>query len=412
MQSPLVPKSLIPAAYDGREQALVKHRLLEDYLEKLFLIIGMASKAGGPSELCYIDCFAGPWRDSSEAMESTSIAISLKTLDTCRQKLASLRAFVKIGALYVEQDPRAFARLQTYLQASTPRSVHADCMQGDFVALRHDILKWAGPSAFCFFFIDPMGYSQIAIPTLRPLLERPRSEFLINLMYDHLNRVLSMAKTEAAMTEWLGRRLDLSEVGTPQGRESTILAAYQGQAKACMAVRPGYPARAASARVLDPQRNRPKYHLVYLTSHPKGLVKFSEISDQVARLQDQLRAVKRETNRERDTGTTDMFGPPASMPDASVYVHPAQVDRFWREYLAHGPRQIDTAAFADILEQTGWFEKDLQASLLRLLKAGCIVNRAASASRRTAKPLHYDEARGECLEWVSDARRAGDYAAG
>ncbi|CDN87514.1 class I SAM-dependent methyltransferase [Hydrogenophaga intermedia] len=94
---------LIPVAYDGREQALVKHRLLEDYLEKLFLIIGMGSKNGGGSiELCYVDCFAGPWGDPSEDMQSTSIAISLTTLDTCRQKLASMGVYVKIRALYVE----------------------------------------------------------------------------------------------------------------------------------------------------------------------------------------------------------------------------------------------------------------------------------------------------------------------
>jgi three-Cys-motif partner protein len=405
MQAPADVKSLIPAAYDGREQALVKHRLLEDYLEKLFLIIGMASKAGGLSELCYIDCFAGPWGDPSEDMESTSIAISLKTLDTCRQKLASLGAFVKIRALYVEQNRHAFARLQNYLRESTPRSIGADCMHGDFVALRQDILKWTGTSAFAFFFVDPMGYSQIAIPMLRPLLERPRSEFLINLMYDHLNRVLSMAKTEKAMTEWLGRRLDLSEAGSPQGREALILSAYRVQAKASMPAIPGYPARASHSRVLDPLKNRPKYHLVYLTSHPKGVVKFSEISQQVTKLQDQVRAAKREKTREHDTGTIDMFGPPESIPEPYAYLRPAEVDGFWRTYLAKGPRLIDLAAFADILEQTDWFEKDLQASLLRSMKAGWIVNRAAGATRRTSKPLHYEERGGEWLEWVTDSRR-------
>lgn len=394
-------KSLIPAAYDGREQALVKHRLLEDYLEKLFLIIGMASKAGGPSELCYIDCFAGPWGDATEAMESTSIAISLRTLDTCRQKLASLGAFVKIRALYVEQKPSAFKRLKNYLLSSTPSGIRADCMQGDFVALRPDILRWAGPSPFCFFFIDPTGFTETAIPTLRPLLERPRSEFLINLMYDFVNRVMSMEKAERAMQEWLGLRLDLSRLDSFQ-RESTLLAAYRAQAKGCMPSIPGYPARASHARVLDPQRNRPKYHLVYLTSHPKGVIKFSEISEQVAGLQNQVRAAKREKNRERDTGTIDMFGPAELLPAAAVIrVNPDEVDRFWRNHLADGPRQIDTAAFADILERTGWFEKDLQRSLLRLMKAGRIVNRAAGATKRTAKPLHHDMRGGECLEWVA-----------
>ena len=33
----------VPDAYHGREQAYIKHRLLEGYLEKLFMIIGMSS---------------------------------------------------------------------------------------------------------------------------------------------------------------------------------------------------------------------------------------------------------------------------------------------------------------------------------------------------------------------------------
>lgn len=31
----------VPAAYEGREHAFIKHQLLRAYLEKLFLIIGM-----------------------------------------------------------------------------------------------------------------------------------------------------------------------------------------------------------------------------------------------------------------------------------------------------------------------------------------------------------------------------------
>ena len=31
--------SLVPNAYDGREQAYIKHRLLEAYLQKLFLLL-------------------------------------------------------------------------------------------------------------------------------------------------------------------------------------------------------------------------------------------------------------------------------------------------------------------------------------------------------------------------------------
>jgi len=80
---------------------------------------------------------------------------------------------------------------------------------------------------------------------------------------------------------------------------------------------------------------------------------------------------------------------------------PDQVDRFWQAYLANGACQIDTAGFADILEQTDWFEGDLQASLVRLVKAGRVVNRTVDAKRRFKRPLHFDDRGGEILEWVA-----------
>lgn len=57
--------TVIPASYENREQALIKHQLLEHYLEKLFMIVGMASRARRDVEMCYVDCFAGPWGDLS-----------------------------------------------------------------------------------------------------------------------------------------------------------------------------------------------------------------------------------------------------------------------------------------------------------------------------------------------------------
>ena len=77
--------STVPDAYDGREQAFIKHELLKSYLQKLFLIVGSLARSGRQIELCYVDCFAGPWGDESEGMEATSIAISLQTLSAVRQ---------------------------------------------------------------------------------------------------------------------------------------------------------------------------------------------------------------------------------------------------------------------------------------------------------------------------------------
>jgi hypothetical protein len=69
----------IPDSYIGREQqALVKHKLLEAYLEKLILIIGMSGNRKRVVEIGYVDCYAGPWGDESKSMASTSIAICCK----------------------------------------------------------------------------------------------------------------------------------------------------------------------------------------------------------------------------------------------------------------------------------------------------------------------------------------------
>lgn len=391
--------ALIPAAYDGREQALVKHRLLEDYLEKLFLIIGMGTKSGGSKELCYVDCFAGPWGDPSEDMQATSIAISLRTLDTCRQKLAMMGVFVKIKALYIEKKQSSFKRLQAHLADHTPRSIKSHCMHGDFVALRQEILNWVGPDAFTFFFIDPKGYTPIAVPILAPLVQRPRSEFLINLMYEHANRAMSMPGMKPTMTNVLGAELDVADMN-PHQREHAFVHTYRESLKQCVPASTSRPARAGHARIMNPERERAKYHLVYLTTHPLGIVKFMEISEGTDRVQSQVRAEKRDKKQTAETGTGSLWSSAELGELDATHAAGSVVDEFWRDYLKGGDRLINTAAFADILEKTDWFEGDLQASLVRLVRAGRVVNRSANAQRRHKRPLHYDGA-GETLGWIA-----------
>ncbi len=392
--------AIIPIAYDGREQALIKHRLLEAYLQKLFMIVGMGAKPAGTVELCYVDCFAGPWGDPSEGMESTSIAISLRTLDVCRQQLGRRGISARVRALYVEEDSRAFSRLQTYLDSNTTSSLIADCMQGDFVALREAIIDWIGQGAFAFFFIDPKGWKQVGVPTLHPLLQRPRSEFLVNFMYNDVNRMASMREWQLELAELLGESIDLTDL-SPEQREQRILRTYRENLKKSVpSPKPSFLPRAAHVRVLDPNKERPKYHLVYVTSHPRGVVEFMNISEDVDLVQKQVRAVKRHTKKQRETGMADMFGAESLVDPVSGHASPDDVDAYWCSYLKHGPRWIDSSAFADILEEKDWFPGDLQSSLVRLIKTGKVANLTADAARRHKRPLHFEVKDGEQLGLV------------
>ena len=384
----------IPTAYDGREQALIKHKLLESYLEKLFLIIGMGGRREGHIELCYVDCFAGPWGDESVA--TTSIAISLKVLDSCRKTLARKGVQASIRALYIEKNPQAFSRLEAYLATEIPEGISAKGMIGDFVQLRSAILNWVGDKAFAFFFIDPKGWKDIRVDILQCLLKRTRSEFLINFMYNDVNRAMSMVELQPLMRELLGETLDLRNCNALQ-RERRILLAYRNGLKKCVFVdNPEYPARSVDVRVLDPMKNRPKYHLVYVTSHSKGILEFMSISEEIDLIQRQVRTIKKENARELRTRTSDMFEERDVLVDSGFTTEPADVDSFWLTYLGVSVRQVGRSEFARILEDTDWFPSDLQASLLRLIQAGQVENMDAKGKRQK-KPLHYDVGSGERL---------------
>lgn len=382
----------IPPAYKGREQAWIKHQLLESYLEKLVMIVGNAARKQGSIEICYVDCFSGPWGTSE--LESTSIAVSLRTLARCRETLAQLGVRAAMRALYIERDDQAYSNLQRYLEDATPADVQSSCRHGDFVDLRGEILDWSGRNAFTFFFIDPKGWKSIGIEKLRPLLQRPRSEFLINFIYDFINRTASMGEWQEEIAEFLGVSLEevqrLEEL-SPKDREKKLLGHYRASLKGALPLQKHpYVGRTAYVRVLDSKRERAKYHLVYLSSHPKGTIEFMKISHGVETIQQRVRAEQRKDKREEATRVRDMFADEMPMTPEGLD-NASDVDRYWLTTLDKEPTAIDEALFADILETTDWMPQDLQASLLRLIDAGMVKNIDAT-NARSSRPLHPEDA--------------------
>ena len=146
-------------------------------------------------------------------------------------------------------------------------------------------------------------------------------------------------------------------------------------------------------------QDRTWYHLVYLTSHPRGVIEFMKISESVDLVQKQVRAGNKEAERQDRTGMSDMF-PGESIDETNAgRASQEDVDEYWRTYLQRGARRIGQSEFATILEETNWFESDLQSALARLIKAGALRN-LDSDDKRPKRPLHYDVKTGERLELV------------
>ena len=384
----------VPQAYAGREQAYLKHQLMRGYLEQLTMIIGHSRAKC----VTYVDCFAGPWQENNASLSDTSIGISLEIMRRCRN------AFIKIGrnvptfrALYIEKSPRSFKRLQAFLQE--PREGIETCaMRGNFADLKQDILDWCGPEAFTFFFIDPKGWKDISMPKLRPLLERPNSEFLINLMYDFVNRAVSQAQFAEEMQELFGEDVSdvLAAATSPQDRESRLVRLYQRRLRAAVPTTGERP-HTSAVPVLFPDRNRTKYHLVYVTRHPLGIRKFVEQSEKLDIIQPQVRALVKQNQRIRNTGQLELADA-VSLGEAAKTVQrqvPLRtVEEYWLLRLTTQPRSFGLTDFAEMHEETGWFYSTLQEALGTLIAAGRVKNLDAKGPRRAN---HVDFSKGEKL---------------
>ena len=104
------PTNLNPDLYVGRGQTYAKHVLLRQYLRELAFKV--LQSPNPPQEFVYIDAFSGPWQSRGEIFEDTSFSISLSLLTDVREALAAKGRYARMRAIFVEENPAAFARLK------------------------------------------------------------------------------------------------------------------------------------------------------------------------------------------------------------------------------------------------------------------------------------------------------------
>lgn len=379
----------VPESYQGREQAFVKHQLLEAYLLRLFMIVGLRQR-----NIRYVDCFSGPWQEGSENLQDTSIGIALRIIRKCREGLLKAGHNVTFHALFIEKDKKSFEKLQDYLATIPQQEVMTKALPGDFFDLREPILQWCGANDFTFFFIDPKGWKKvIEIPTLAPLLHRQNSEFLINFMYDFLVRTHTQELFQEDMRAIFGRVPD-TEGMTPEEKEAYLLSLYRKRLKEIVPAKDGRP-RSVSVPVLKPTIDRTLYHLVYLTRHPKGVVVFMEASERLDLVQRRARAQAKQEQRESKSHQLELFSSADGVREEKQ-ANPLEVKSYWLTRLTTTPCRYGIEELADMLEETGWFETDFQEAFHDLEKKGKVKNLDATGKRRS-KFVHFDQTGGERL---------------
>ena len=373
---------MIPERYVGREQAFIKHSLLKAYLERLFMIIGQFE-----TDISYVDCFAGPWQEGSDDLKGTSIAVSLDIMRRCQEGLDKIGKRVEFRGLFIEKEKKPFTKLQSFLKTEPGYGIETFAMHGEFYNLRNDILKWCGEKDFTFFFIDPKGWKNaIEIPTLRPLLQRHNSEYLINFMYDFILRSHSQEIFSRDMEDIFGEVPKTDDM-TPEQKENYLLSLYRTHVKAVQ-TQSGRKPRSAYVKVLDLVKERTKYHLIYLTRHPKGIKVFMEISQDLEIIQKKVRAYTKQEKRIQKSKQQELFSSEVGIQDDKK-VELTEVKKYWLNQLSLTPKRFGVEELADMLEETDWFIRDFQKAFNELVAEGKVQNLGAR-KKRPVHAVHFD----------------------
>ena len=299
--------------YAGREQTLVKHYILQHYLERFAHIVG--SRWGS---ITYVDCFSGPWNVRSEDLRDSSFHIAITELRKARETLRKRGRDLTLRCFFLEKEPEPYARLREFadgiddVQIETRKCELAGAI-GDIVAF----VRKAQSSNFPFIFIDPTGWTGFEMGTIAPLLQLDPCEVLINFMTEHIRRFIQSAgeQTGESFVRLFGSagfRPALQGLAG-QDREDAAVQEY------CKRVSDtGEFPYVCTAIVLHPDIGRTYFHLVYATRNPKGVEVFKECEKRAMRVMGKARASAKQRKRKRKSGQLELF-PPEQLHDPSDY---------------------------------------------------------------------------------------------
>jgi three-Cys-motif partner protein len=297
-------------AYRGREQALIKHLVLERYLRKLAYKVAQFKK-NTTTTLNYVDGFSGPWDYATTDLTDTSPSIAMRELGGVRASLKAKGVDFRVRCLFVEKDATAFAELQRLLGAHA--EVEAVAVHGEFEQQIPGVDRFlsAGKNPFAFVFIDPTGWTGFGLQAITRVLRTEPGEVLINLMMKDIIRFIDDDASSSLptfldlfgdaryRTEWRGL--------TGLDREDASASAYCDRVRAAGGFK-----YCVSTVVLNPLADRTHYHLVYGTRSIHGLETFRDVERTALRSQRQVRAAAQQSVRQERDGQGELFGPEVS----------------------------------------------------------------------------------------------------
>ena len=291
-------------AYFGREQSLVKHTILQKYLERFAHIVGHRWNT-----ITYVDGFSGPWNVQSDDLHDSSFAIALEQLRIARDtiKRAAGRD-LEIRCLFLETESEPFQKLDAFAKAQADVEVKAlNASFENSVPAICGFIQARPQSNFPFIFIDPTGWTGFSMDLITPLLRLQPCEVLINFMTGHILRFAEAQDeaTKASFGRLFGEGTFRDGLETMSGRERVDAIVFRYRDR--IAEVGGFPHVPVTV-VPHPEKDRSHFHLVYATRDLKGVCVFKESERKALEVTKELRADAKRRKRERVSDQGELFG--------------------------------------------------------------------------------------------------------
>lgn len=252
-----------------KQVSRIKHIILLKYLPSWDQILGSRHR-----RLCYFDCYAGPgtYEYQGEMVDGSPII----AVRAANEYLAKTNGQQMVLVL-VEKDEKQRTSLEAELKRVQPYgqglSVHV--LSEDAKQFVHKMLGRFPNLAPSFFMVDPYGHP-LTIPILNDILNRSRTEALINFMYYRINMDAANPKVQRHLDEMFGSDewrtqsfLGQSGPSREKGFLDYFISKINSRYKLPFRIRFDIEDRIGGSRT--------KYYLIHVSNHPKAALLMKEV---------------------------------------------------------------------------------------------------------------------------------------
>jgi len=249
-----------------KEVSIAKHRILSNYFPTWATILGQHPN------LVYVDCFAGAGKYNENEPGSPLIIFKLG------RDLINTKKVKNLLLIFIEKNKKNAELLQRILDATANSKEGIDyyVYSEDAENITDKLLDAIPTNWPAFFFIDPYGHP-LSFPTIRKILEHPRREVFLNLMWFSINRDLNNPKEKEPLNKMFGHsswqnQSFITEKGDV--RENYFLKYVESEIGARFPIH--------FKIIFGPDDkvkgyNRTKYYLIHFSNHEKAALTMKQI---------------------------------------------------------------------------------------------------------------------------------------